>query len=245
MQRENLIIKDMKRILLSALLIGCVVFAQAQVLTVSYNGVDLQNGDTVSLKAGANDEIQFAPTVHNNGSSSRVCRFVAEKLNNTSTEIMSMCTGMLCMSGYSSAPFRVEGNSVYDEVHIDFIVPADAAPGLFKFSVYDTNIVSVSFDFYARVYNKNSVGIAEANQDCFVNAFPNPAVSTVNVSYSNADANSELVVYNMTGSVVREVSLNGSEGCMQVDVSSLPAGVYMYGIKSRANVYGIKKLVVK
>ena len=54
-----------------------------------------------------------------------------------------------------------------------------------------------------------------------------------------------LVVYNMTGSVVREVSLNGGEGCMRVDVSSLPAGVYMYGIKSRANVYGIKKLVVK
>lgn len=235
----------MKRILLSALLIGCVAFAQAQVLTVSYNGVDLQNGDTVNLKAGANDEIQFTPAFHNNDQANRVCRIVTEKLNNTTSEIWSICTGMLCMSGYTSAPFTIEGNGVYDDVHIDFSVPADAPTGLFKISVYDTNSVSVRFDFYARVYNKNNTGINEARQNSFVNAYPNPATSTVSISYSNADANSQLVIYNMTGSVVRDMTLDGSEGCMQVDVSSLPAGVYMYGIKSRANVYGIKKLVVK
>ena len=235
----------MKRILLSALLIGCVAFAQAQVLTVSYNGSNLQSGDTVNLKAGANDEIQFTPAFHNNGQANRVCRIVTEKLNNTTSEIWSICTGMLCMSGTTSAPFTIEGNGVYDDVHIDYTVPADAPIGLFKVSVYDTNDANVRFDFYTRVYNKNNTGIAEASQACFVNAFPNPAVSTVNVSYSNADANAQLVIYNMTGSLVREAFLDGSEGCMRVDVSSLPAGVYMYGIKSRANVYGIKKLVVK
>ncbi len=235
----------MKRILLSALLIGCVAFAQAQVLTVSYNESNLQNGDTINLKAGANDEIQFTPAFHNNGSSNRVCRIAAEKIDNTTTEIWSICTGLLCVSGTTSAPFTIEGNGVYDDVHIDYTVPADAPTGLFKISVYDTNNTSVRFEFYTRVYNKNNTGIAEASQSCLVNAFPNPAVSTVSISYSNADANSLLVVYNMTGTVVREVPLNDGEGCMQVDVSSLPAGVYMYGIKSRANVYGIKKLVVK
>ena len=56
----------------------------------------------------------------------------------------------------------------------------------------------------------------------------------------------DLELYAMwTELITVNYDLNGGEGCMQVDVSSLPAGVYMYGIKSRANVYGIKKLVVK
>ena len=234
----------MKKVLFISLLISCTIFAQAQTITVSYNDVDVADGDTLTLKAPANNEIQFRPTFQNNDFMNMVCRIQGEKLNNTTSEITSICTSV-CKDGYLSAPFLFAGNSTYEETVIDFDVPADAPMGLFKITIYDTVNTNTRAFFFVKVFNKNSNGIAEAGQMVSLRAYPNPATSEVRIDYSTNNSNSRLVVFNMTGNKVSETALAESEGSVRIDVSTISAGVYMYGIENNGKISNIKKLVVK
>ena len=76
-------------------------------------------------------------------------------------------------------------------------------------------------------------------------AYPNPATSEVRIDYSTNNSNSRLVVFNMTGNKVSETALAESEGSVRIDVSTISAGVYMYGIENNGKISNIKKLVVK
>ncbi len=236
----------MKKTLFFALLVSCISFAQAQTLSFSYNYQPVAEGDTVILQAGANNEFQFTPAIHNNELFNLVCIIECSKLNTTTSEIVSVCTGILCKDGYVSAPFQLAGNTTYSDTHIDFDVPADAAMGLFKITVYDTNNHNSQATMYVKMYNKNgNLGIAQSDNNVALTAYPNPATGEVTVDYSLSNDHGTLVLYTMTGKMVLEQSLNASEGCVRLDVSTLPSGVYMYGIKNSNGLYGIKKLVVK
>lgn len=233
----------MKRVLTLALLISCISFAQAQTLTVSYNDAAVADGDTLTLTASSNDEIQFRPSFHNSWSSNLICRVQGERLNTTTVELWSICTGLLCVSGMQSAPFAIAAGSTYDDIHIDFMVPSDASMGLFKISVYDTLNTNTRAYFYVKVFPH--VGIAETEQSVSLNAYPNPAAGQVRVDYSANDGNGKLVVYNLAGVCVREMALGEGQGSVNIDLAGLPSGVYMYGIKNGQYSSAMKKLVVK
>lgn len=227
----------MKKTLLFVLLASCAVFAQSQTFTVSYNNDAVANGDTLTLKAPANNEIQFNPIFRNNGAFNLICRIQGEKLNNTTTEIVSICT-VVCKDGYLSVPFQFNGNSTYSDTQIDFDVPENAEPGLFKITIFDTAYPSTNAFFFVKVYNKNSTAIESADDAHSICAYPNPTSGTVTVEHNGG----ELVIYNMSGVAVREVVLGESAGTTQIDVSALPCGVYMYGLKGNRTM---KKLVVR
>lgn len=235
----------MKKALLLTLLVSCICLTQAQTLSFMYNEQQVAEGDTLTLQASVNDELEFAPAIRNDNSSSRICIIHCEKLNTTSTEIMSVCTGLLCKTGYTSAPFSLQGNAIYSDAHIDFLVPADAPMGLFKISVYDTANTSIRSTMYVKMYHNDHVGIAENSGDIVLNAYPNPATNEVCVNYSLTESRGSLVILSMTGKKVREINLDANEGCVRFDVSSLANGVYMYGITTGKGSTTFKKLVVK
>jgi len=186
----------MKKALFFALLVSCISFSQAQVLSFSYNYETIADGDTVILQAQANNEFQFTPAIRNDELFNLVCIIECSKLNNTTSEIVSVCTGLLCKDGYVSAPFALAGNTTYDETHIDFDVPADAEMGLFKITVYDTNNRNTQATMYVKMYNKNSnLGIAESGKTVNLTAYPNPATSEVAIDYSFDGNRGNLVVY--------------------------------------------------
>lgn len=234
----------MKKALLLTLLVSCFGFAQAQSLSFLYNNEPVGEGDTLTLHATANNELEFAPAIRNNDDADRVCKIHCEKMNSTTTEIMSVCTGLLCKTGYTSAPFNLQGNYTYGEAHIDFLVPQDAAAGLFKITVYDTLNQSTKATMYVNVY-PHSAGIAENAGNSVLSAYPNPATSQVRIDYSLTKENATLVIYSMSGRKVREMSLDANAGSITLDVSSFASGIYMYGIVSGNTNTPLKKLVVK
>jgi len=236
----------MKKALFFALLVSCISFSQAQVLSFSYNYETIADGDTVILQAQANNEFQFTPAIRNDELFNLVCIIECSKLNNTTSEIVSVCTGLLCKDGYVSAPFALAGNTTYDETHIDFDVPADAEMGLFKITVYDTNNRNTQATMYVKMYNKNSnLGIAESGKTVNLTAYPNPATSEVAIDYSFDGNRGNLVVYAMDGKMARKVALDSKQGTIRLDVSTLPSGVYMYGIESNSGTNKLEKLIIK
>lgn len=233
----------MKKTLFFALLVSCLSFAQSQILTVSYNDEAVNNGDTLTVKA-TSDDLIFRPVLYNNEPLNIVAQIAGEKLNNTTTEITSICAEV-CRAGYLSSPFIINGNSSYEQSYIDFSVPEDAADGLFKISIYDTADRSTEAYFYLIVKNKNSVNIATTQNTIALNAYPNPAKDKTVVEYSMDENSGTLVLYNMSGKGIKEVSVSGNSGRIALSISDLPSGIYMYGIHNSQGLTNVKKLVIR
>ena len=77
-----------------------------------------------------------------------------------------------------------------------------------------------------------------------VSVFPNPASESVQVQFMNGkDEEAVITIYDLTGKIVFQTNpLQEREGSYQLDISSLPSGIYMIGVKT-ASGGGIEKLV--
>jgi hypothetical protein len=99
--------------------------------------------------------------------------------------------------------------------------------------IFDTRNVGIE-----DVFATNNSGISEA--------YPNPANSNVKMNYSLEPSwnNATLDVYSMLGSRVRTLSINEKSGTVNLDVSSLPAGLYFYTLMVDGNAINTKKMLV-
>ena len=76
------------------------------------------------------------------------------------------------------------------------------------------------------------------------NPLPNPASSQTTIHYSLPTGNQgKLVLYNLLGSKVRELPLH-QQGSTTIDLSNIPAGVYMYSLVIDGQNIQTKKLLV-
>jgi len=114
--------------------------------------------------------------------------------------------------------------------------------------------------YYAQVYGYNGansatscytlrvqLGTASRGGDLItgdvqkVDVFPNPATNVVNVNLTGYTGKSDMSMFDVNGRVVlhREVSLVNS----QLDISALPAGVYMIRIKNGGKDVNMTKII--
>ncbi|MCB9194657.1 MAG: T9SS type A sorting domain-containing protein [Flavobacteriales bacterium] len=92
-----------------------------------------------------------------------------------------------------------------------------------------------------RVLDANAAGVEE--KEVSINAYPNPAQDVISIPLSNVSGEGELLVMDLTGKLVISknlVAVNG--GLLKLDVSNLPAGIYVFnltmenGVTSKFNV---------
>lgn len=236
----------MKKILLFAAMIGVVTALSAQV-TITHNGNSYSETDTINV--GPDDEgdyLLYAEVVNTSFATYNV-QFVNEKLDdNENVNVMFVCTGELCMSGSTSAPFDLPSNGTYDDFHVQYSVTGAPATGIFRLSLVTVSngttlastIVKVSTDY---------VSVMPVDETIALTAFPNPANDQVVVRYALPAGASQgtLMVYNMQGQTVRQLQVSESEGTVTLQVADLPSGVYMYGLEAAGHSSKINKLVVK
>ena len=236
----------MKKILFFSVLTLLVSFANSQIITISYNGTPLATGDTVSVKASG-DEAKFYPVFSNNEFFNRICLIHVEKQNESATNVSSVCTGGVCMTGSYSAPLLLRGNHEYDSTYIDFYVPTDAEMALFKVEIYDTADNDINNHVYVRVYNKNAtLGINPSVSDnCSLSSYPNPTSGKTTITYSIKGETGMLVMYDMTGKRVVEKELHGSNGTLALDLEGLSKGMYLYGVIDGVTTPRMKKIIVR
>ena len=91
-----------------------------------------------------------------------------------------------------------------------------------------------------------------ANPDIRVNsitAYPNPATTSVTVSYELSGSlpsnDVHLVITNLVGSKVAVHSLSGTSGKVVMDLNDLDAGIYFYSIEANGKAVSTRKLIVK
>jgi hypothetical protein len=101
---------------------------------------------------------------------------------------------------------------------------------------------SITFTFDA-----NITGIAEllASGVVLTSPFPNPAngYTQMGCNLSNAK-NAKIVVYNMLGSVVREIRVADKQNVVTISTADLKSGMYLYSLINNDKVIASKKLLV-
>ncbi len=119
-----------------------------------------------------------------------------------------------------------------------------AGQSIIRYVYYDLNNPndSVSFRSFFNAYPlgiKNQEGVATLSK-----AYPNPAITQASFNYSIENgANALLLVRNVLGSIVQEVSLSGT-GVASINTTDLSEGIYFYSLMVNGRIQSTHKLVV-
>lgn len=102
--------------------------------------------------------------------------------------------------------------------------------------------------FYLDVFAEGctNVGIDQnPHTQMFVEHYPNPVTSTLNIHYSlnNQQEILPIIIYNIRGEYI--TTIQGNDGIASMDVSSLSGGVYLYKIDHQGISYSNKFIILK
>lgn len=131
--------------------------------------------------------------------------------------------------------FMCDASDNNDDVYVDMITISASAAKSFDGELITCVPVN---NMISREFETNEVEAAVLPS---ISIFPNPANSVLNV-VSNITENATVEIYNITGSLVKAVSVNQNHS--QVDISEIPAGMYVVTIKNQ-NGMDTKRLIKK
>lgn len=242
----------MKKILLLTLLTYfSILGAYAQSLELyTKDGVKLNNGDTiVSVSTDATADLVVGMNVTNSGTST--LNVLAKK---TELDIVSGSENYFCwVSCYlpnifvSPSPFTIAVNDTIKIFSGDYSSNGNVGTSYIRYTFFSQKNVNDSIAFIVKFIAGSGVGIDDAKPSVEIsNLFPNPATNKVSVKYDLKGANNaQLEIRNVLGSLVKKVSINESNGLLNVDVSDLTNGVYFYSFIVNNEIIKSKKLIIQ
>lgn len=87
------------------------------------------------------------------------------------------------------------------------------------------------------------VSVPNANQETSLgNAYPNPTASMVTLPYhlSSSNSTAKIHIYDMSGKLVKTISVGPHFNEVMVDVSSFPSGMYIYECEGKTSKFIVK-----
>jgi hypothetical protein len=115
----------------------------------------------------------------------------------------------------------------------------------YEFFDYDTFGVPVSakttFEYHL------SANFISEDKLVFKGLYPNPASQYAHFDYNlpATSGNSHLIIRNMLGVEMENISIENRSGKKAIDVNSYPSGIYFYTLVVDGKVIQSKKLIVK
>ena len=97
-------------------------------------------------------------------------------------------------------------------------------------------------EFAELIWVPGWVGVDENEYAVFVNVWPNPATSTVNISGENLSA---VYMYNAMGQLVLTIDMQNTDGQSVIDVSNFNSGIYFMNVITENGGSTLKKVVVQ
>ncbi|HAF27761.1 MAG TPA: hypothetical protein DCG75_01825, partial [Bacteroidales bacterium] len=92
---------------------------------------------------------------------------------------------------------------------------------------YTINVTATGFAYFMGGNSNSEVLGNEASTDILV--YPNPASSYINVNVLNGTKQGTVSIYNMIGSLVKVVEIEGN--VKEINISDLPAGSYIISVE--------------
>jgi len=220
----------------------------AQSFTLSYGGTPLVNNASINIPTITGSNIDTYVDVTNSSQVDMFFKIFQEPSWNAGAAVVTFCAGGTCYVANESqelylAPGATLGSDeANNRFHSSF---SSQTAGTYSVRYKFVNVDDPN-DTIAFFINYNTTtGISEMAKVNRLSAYPNPATSSVTLEYDvNNASNSFVVIRNLTGMEVYRAAASAS-GKTFVDVTSLRAGVYFYGIESDGRILSSKKLLVK
>jgi hypothetical protein len=239
----------MKKFLLISYLLGiaaCLGYSQS--LTLSNASGPVPNNSYVNVVGlPTDDEIVVELYVTNNTTDSIPVKVKKVELNVLPGTSNLFCWG-LCFSPTvfeSPDPLYIHGNTTNETDFSGHYLPS-GIPGMsvMRYVFFDernpNDSVCANVNFHAY-----PLGTGEPSKGTSVNAYPNPASGNVTFTYSSQAAASSILVRNLLGETVKEISLSGSAGKVVFNAGDLTAGIYFYSLTVNGHSAATKKLIVR
>lgn len=86
----------------------------------------------------------------------------------------------------------------------------------------------------------NTFGIEKNNTSQFI-IYPNPATEAINIATTSNETNLSATIYNLSGQIIKEVSLINNTN---IDVSAITSGIYLVKLKRETTTVITKKIVI-
>lgn len=105
-------------------------------------------------------------------------------------------------------------------------------------------LVQVDYDGQETISKTVAIEVME-NKDLTLKIYPNPAVNTVNISFSSAITSADIKLGDMMGNILVNEKLNSSGNAIQLDVSTIKPGTYIVYIFKHDGTLLHKQLITK
>jgi hypothetical protein len=219
--------QKMKKYLLIALFGLFVSLVQAQ---------NIQILNPTSTIAGSENDLLYLEVHFKNNSSSSMDVFAVRDVKNlVEGQVSYYCFGVTCYPpNVSVSPESLTLAPGQEDTSLKAYVDGRGVTGssLIEYCVY--NNAKTDSACILLTYNFGVTGIINNSHLGFVKVFPNPASSELKLAYNNANnaSSSTLQISDMSGRIVFAEEVYAKEGLVSVNVSELPAGVYVCNLLS-------------
>ncbi|MFL5754577.1 MAG: T9SS type A sorting domain-containing protein [Bacteroidia bacterium] len=150
--------------------------------------------------------------------------------------------------------FPINANQVIDPSPNLYGLRADLLAGsclgtyIVRYKVFNTAAPNTDTASVTFIYNVTPTAIAAIDAKNFMlsAALPNPASTNATIKYDFAavPSTASIRIFNTVGALVKEFKLEGQEGKVSIDASSLEDGMYFYTLSVNNKPVSTKKLLV-
>ena len=236
----------MKKIV-SIILFLAVAAVYAQSFEMSYNGT--QVGESLDfIVEVANDDNEFVLTITNTSTEVDSIYLTKTIIAEVPGSTNLFCIGEECYtSSASTTPLILQPGESSTSRSFHFLYDPGDIEGttIVKYVFTSGNYTDSVIVNY--IYGSSSIATPDVRVNS-LNAYPNPATSSVNVSYDLSNlrtGSTRLVITNLVGSKVAVRPISGTSGKVSIDISNLDSGIYFYSIEADGKIVSTKKLIVK
>lgn len=241
----------MKKIFALILATALTTTVSAQSIRLFHNGQPLENGEYVTTLITPGTISHTYIGYANVSDDDLYLRVKREDVQFVEGDDLTFCVGGSCSSTMSGEFFVMMGDTITTDnenmvFHADYTC-SPSHPGnensITKFTFYNTDDESDAVYFYLK--STTNVGVQQFEASQQVSAYPNPATTSVNISFrTSTDEGANLIIRNIVGSEVYRQHVSG-EGKVLVSTADMAPGIYVYGLEQNGVMNSVKKLLVK
>lgn len=230
----------MKKITFLLLTVAAWMGVQAQNVTYLHNGVAYGENDTIecTLSHGVMLELDGFGVTNNGDREAHLIYMATYVEGNENITVGGICiAGGQCTSGNTSTDFYVSGNSTYDDIALEMMVPDEVDNGdyaLFRLNVVDADMLRKDAVPYTWLRVRCNTSGIQSVQTLPLQVYPNPATDRFVVETGNLMQDATLQVYNAQGQLVLTQPVQGAS--CTVNAAQWAAGVYQCQLISNGRV---------
>jgi len=241
----------MKKITLLSFIFMVSIWTIAQSLELYFEGELLLPDAELTMTAHPDSGLMVLDTldVKNISNTSIDVKCVRTIIDTIPGQINSYCWG-LCYAPFvdtSSAHVTIAPNAASYEFSGDHDPAGVEGVTKVKYTFYDMNNPEDKISVFVSYDATAESGRNELFQNIRLSdAYPNPANSFVSVDYDLPGLNNaKIVIFNLLGSIVKEIELTDTLGTLKVNTSNLLDGIYFYSLLINNEATKTQKLIIK